>query len=442
MADPDFSAAAGSQLVSTTAIGPFSWRWPEGIESYERGWLAIADLDGRELHVRHGIGRRDAFGRSRLRSVTWVEGEVAVEGVEADDFTESASLLSLIKVTKKHLRPTDPVPPEYDSFSIAVFSDEVVGPHSFGSLAVKIRLDDVEGWTRHALLRSAAWGRLSTGHRERASLPPATALGPAPAATSFESPGDQQMAIAAALLEFGSHHTSAEKAIAVDFTANPDANDLVRTDPFAFLCAVIFDQNVPAERAWLAPFLLKERLGYLDPGSIAATDGAVRAAIQQEPKLHRYVDKMPGWIVRAAQRVLERYGGDASTIWSDNPAADVLQKRFDDFVGIGQKKAAMAVEILERDLGVPVRNMERSDIAYDVHIRRVFLRARLADRDDRDLMIASACHLNPARPGALDLPTWLIGKGWCHPGVPDCATCPLTEVCPKEIERAAHVTST
>jgi uncharacterized HhH-GPD family protein len=442
MADPDLSAAAHLRLVSTTAIGAFSWRWPEGIESYERGWLAIADLGGRELHIRHGIGRRDAFGRSRLRSVTWVEGDVAVEGVEADDFSRSESLLSLIKITKKHVRPGDPLPPGYESFPIAVFADEVSGPHSFGSLAVKLRLDDVEGWTRHALLRSAAWGRLSVARRDRPSLPSPSAPGPLPASTSFDTPGDQQVAVAAALLEFGTRHSSSEKAIAVDFTANSAANDLVRTDPFAFLCAVIFDQNVPAERAWLAPFLLKERLGYLDPASIAAADGAVRAAIQQEPKLHRYVNKMPGWIVRAAQRVVDRYDGDASTIWSDNPAADVLQKRFDDFVGIAQKKAAMAVEILERDLGVPVRNLERSDIAYDVHIRRVFLRARLADRDDRDVMIAAARQLHPERPGALDLPTWLIGRGWCHPGVPDCATCPLTQVCPKEVERAAHVTST
>jgi uncharacterized HhH-GPD family protein len=442
VADPDLSAAAHLRLVSTTAIGAFSWRWPEGIESYERGWLAIADLGGRELHIRHGIGRRFAFGRSRLRSVTWVEGNVAVEGVEADDFSKSESLLSLIKITKKHLRPGDLLPPGYESFPIAVFADEVLGPHSFDSLAVKLRLDDVEGWTRHALLRSAAWGRLSVAHRDRPSLPSPSAPGPLPASTSFDTPGDQQVAVAAALLEFGTHHSSSEKAIAVDFTANPAANDLVRTDPFAFLCAVIFDQNVPAERAWLAPFLLKERLGYLDPNSIAAADGAVRAAIQQEPKLHRYVNKMPGWIVRAAQRVLDRYDGDASTIWSDNPAADVLQKRFDDFVGIAQKKAAMAVEILERDLGVPVRNLERSDIAYDVHIRRVFLRARLADRDDRDVMIAAARQLHPERPGALDLPTWLIGRGWCRPGVPDCATCPLTQVCPKEVERAAHVTST
>ena len=56
-------------------------------------------------------------------------------------------------------------------------------------------------------------------------------------------------------------------------------------------------------------------------------------------------------------------------------------------------------------------------------------------------MIAVARRLHPARPGALDLPAWQIGRGWCHPSVPDCISCPLTAVCPKDIERAAQVTS-
>ena len=97
----DLSPATRSRLINTSAIGPFSWRWPEGIESYERGWAAIADVDGTEFQIRHGIGRRDAFGRSRLKSVTWVEGQPLVEGVEADDFDQSQSLLSLIKITKE-----------------------------------------------------------------------------------------------------------------------------------------------------------------------------------------------------------------------------------------------------------------------------------------------------------------------------------------------------
>lgn len=99
-----------------TALGPFSWRWPAGPEAFERGWAAVATVDGQEFRARHGIGRRDAYGRSRFHSVTWVEGEPVVEGVEADDFDRSECLLSLIKVTKRHLRPGDAVPAGYASF--------------------------------------------------------------------------------------------------------------------------------------------------------------------------------------------------------------------------------------------------------------------------------------------------------------------------------------
>jgi hypothetical protein len=67
---------------------------------------------------------------------------------------------------------------------------------------------------------------------------------------------------------------------------------------------------------------------------------------------------MPQWIVAAARQVMIHYGGDAAAIWSDQPSADLLQRRLDAFTGIGQKKVAMAVAILERDLGVPVRNLE------------------------------------------------------------------------------------
>jgi hypothetical protein len=110
--------------------------------------------------------------------VTWVEGTPTVEGVEADDFAQSESLLSLIKVTKRHLRPADELPPEYGGFTVVVMSEEAVGAYSPRSLAVKIRLDDIESWSRHAPLRAAAWGRLRTQRRARSSLEVTTAPGP------------------------------------------------------------------------------------------------------------------------------------------------------------------------------------------------------------------------------------------------------------------------
>lgn len=144
-------------------------------------------------------------------------------------------------------------------------------------------------------------------------------------------------------------------------------------------------------------------------------------------------------MVGAAGIVLERYGGDTSRIWNDTPSAAELRARFDAFPGIGQKKSAMAVEILERDMRVPLDDLTGSDIAYDVHVRRVFLRTGLVDRDEVGDMVDAARSLRPERPGELDNPAWDIGRRWCHPGVPDCPSCPLLQECPRFIERARHV---
>lgn len=211
--------------------------------------------------------------------------------------------------------------------------------------------------------------------------------------------------------------------------------------PFAFLLAVIFDEGIVAERAWAAPYELQRRLGHLDPVRIVNDPDRVADAIRQPPMLQRFINTIPRWVVAASQRVITRYGGDAGQIWGDQPTADELAARLDAFEGIGQKKAAMAVEILERDLKVKIRNLNHTDIAYDVHVRRVFLRTGLADRDDRDHMIEAGRRLNPTRPGAIDFPMWPIGRRWCRPGVPLCSECPLFDVCPRLVDRAADVRS-
>jgi endonuclease III len=70
----------------------------------------------------------------------------------------------------------------------------------------------------------------------------------------------------------------------------------------------------------------------------------------------------------------------------------------------------------------------------------VCLRTGLAAYDDLDHMVEVARRLHPERPGELDSPAWLIGRKWCGAGVPDCAACPLADVCPRDVLRAAGVT--
>jgi uncharacterized HhH-GPD family protein len=258
----------------------------------------------------------------------------------------------------------------------------------------------------------------------------------APVDVLGDSP-EQKAGIVEALLAFAANLKAEASGPTVEFTAIPEANALLRNDPFAFLVAVICDQGIPAERAWRAPWELQRRLGHLDPARIAAEPGAVREAIQTEPKLHRFVNTIPGWLVAAARRVLSRWDGDAGRVWAGSPDAGELQGRFEAFLGIGQKKAAMAVAILSRDLGVTVKRMDQNDVAYDIHLRRVFLRSHLAERDDRDQMIGVARALHPEQPSALDLPTWVIGRRYCDAGAPHCVPCPLTMVCAKDVEGAA-----
>ena len=93
----------------------------------------------------------------------------------------------------------------------------------------------------------------------------------------------------------------------------------------------------------------------------------------------------------------------------------------------------MAVEILERDLHVPLTDLSGSDIAYDVHVRRVFLRTGLAVHDDVNEMVAVARALHPERPGELDNPAWDIGRRWCRPKEPDCPKLPAGRGVPRYI---------
>lgn len=99
----------------------------------------------------------------------------------------------------------------------------------------------------------------------------------------------------------------------------------------------------------------------------------------------------------------------------------------------------MAVEILERDLHIPLGDLTGSDIGYDVHVRRVFLRTGLAQRDDVTEMVTTARALHPERPGELDNPAWDIGRRWCHPRKPECSRCPLVAACPRFVQRGNAV---
>jgi uncharacterized HhH-GPD family protein len=334
----------------------------------------------------------------------------------------------------KLVRTPEQLPPGLELLPLVSHRDEIVAPYSPRCMAVKIVEDDLESWARFAILRRQT--RRRSAPRED---PPETApsVRPArPVASSFVPMSrEAKLAVAEALVRFDEkEHGPLQRGIG-RLTDDDEADQLVHEDPLAFLLAVLFDQQIAYGRAWRAPLELRRRLGHLDPVQMLAEPSALFEAVQQPPALHRYVNKIPGWILDACRRIEAEFDGHAANIWSNAPTARELEARLLAFVGISQKKAAMTVMLLWRHLGVDVREMDGCDVAVDVHVRRVFLRSGLVERDDPRMIVKAARELWPRLPGALDPPAWAVGMRWCRPQMPRCPECIVNEACPMLLDR-------
>ena len=56
------------------------------------------------------------------------------------------------------------------------------------------------------------------------------------------------------------------------FTESDEANALIASDPMALLIGFALDQQVTVQKAFSGPLVLRERLGTLDAGALAAAD--------------------------------------------------------------------------------------------------------------------------------------------------------------------------
>ena len=187
--------------------------------------------------------------------------------------------------------------------------------------------------------------------------------------------------VGAELLAFGRElEESGAAQVGSSFTGDDEADAFLTACPEAFLIGVLFTQGIPAERAWAGPWLLRSRLGHFDLERLAGEPAMVASALQRPPMLHRFKRTLPKWISSAARRLIDEYAGDATRIWPDGDHVLQVTERLATFDGIGRKKAVMAVEILTRHLGVDLAGRECGQVAYDVQVRRVFLRRGVVDR--------------------------------------------------------------
>jgi hypothetical protein len=136
-----------AEIADLQQIGPFKFRWPEEHEDFEGGWDFQLTVDGARCRGRHGIGGRLVYGRWRVHTVTWLAGEVQVEGVEADDYPVSRALISQLKhADKTVIRSLGDVPQGYKAFELVEHRSEIEAKYVPNCIAVKIREDDVPAW--------------------------------------------------------------------------------------------------------------------------------------------------------------------------------------------------------------------------------------------------------------------------------------------------------
>jgi uncharacterized HhH-GPD family protein len=137
------------------------------------------------------------------------------------------------------------------------------------------------------------------------------------------------------------------------FTGNDEADALIAQDPFALLVGFSLDQQVPVQTAFTGPLKLKQRLGTLDPGAIAATDPAkLEAAFREKPAVHRFPGNMARRVQELAALVAGEYGGDAARVWGDAADAGELRRRISELPGFGEMKIKAFSAVLAKRFGV------------------------------------------------------------------------------------------
>jgi uncharacterized HhH-GPD family protein len=134
------------------------------------------------------------------------------------------------------------------------------------------------------------------------------------------------------------------------FTGNEEADRFLVEDPFALLIGFALDQRVPVPKAFMGPWVLRERLGSLDPRVVAEAD--LEPIFRQVPAIHRFPAMMAKQVHALAVHIVERYDGDAARVWTTAKTSDELRENIDALPGYGKMKVKALGSVLFKRFGV------------------------------------------------------------------------------------------
>jgi len=134
----------------------------------------------------------------------------------------------------------------------------------------------------------------------------------------------------------------------------PAANELLQRDPFALLIGMLLDQQIPMEKAFTSPEVLRERLGGDLDAYIVANYSAEKfeQLFRTPPALHRFPAAMAKRVQDLARALVEEYNGDAAQVWTDVPSGHDLVARISRLPGFGAQKAKIFTALLGKQFEV------------------------------------------------------------------------------------------
>jgi uncharacterized HhH-GPD family protein len=134
------------------------------------------------------------------------------------------------------------------------------------------------------------------------------------------------------------------------FTDSDEANELIASDPMALLIGFALDQQVPVQKAFSGPLVIKERLGALDADTLAGAD--LDAVFRQRPAVHRFPGAMATRVHELAVHIRDEYGGHAERVWTDAASGDDLRANLAALPGFGEMKVKALGSVLAKRFGV------------------------------------------------------------------------------------------
>jgi uncharacterized HhH-GPD family protein len=181
------------------------------------------------------------------------------------------------------------------------------------------------------------------------------------------------------------------------------ANELLERDPLALLIGMLLDQQIPMEKAFTSPDVLRERLGdgkpgdsdgLLDAKTIADYDPeALVELFRQPPALHRFPGSMAARVQALARMIVEQFDGDAAAVWADARSGTELVRRVAALPGFGAQKAKIFVALLGKQYGVRPAGWEQAAGEYgEANVRR-----SVADIVDADSLAAVRSYKQQAK---------------------------------------------